>query len=183
MVPPTLNSGHPDLHFGICPLEPCFVPFAVLNLDLCLFNPDLRQRILSHKNQIKVKRIFNLESFPVLMSHRKRGRLVLVLIRGINDSLKMTQQIEVTPESSFIVSTRIKKTHQEISKSSPWQPIYKNYTGPSNILRDSHKLFVYNYNERTHHHVFKIQPTSKKGSTAQKAGSPGLRDPARSVDS
>ena len=42
MVHPTLNSGHPDLHFGKCPLEPCFVPFAVLNLDLCLFNPDLR---------------------------------------------------------------------------------------------------------------------------------------------
>ena len=55
------------------------------------------------------------------MSHRKRGRVVLVLIRGKDDSLKMTQQIEVTPESSFIVSTRIKeKTHQEISKLSPW---------------------------------------------------------------
>ena len=43
------------------------------------------------------------------MSHRKRGRVVLVLIRGKDDSLKMTQQIDVTPESSFIVSTRIYK--------------------------------------------------------------------------
>ena len=42
MAYPTLNSGHPDLHFEKCPLEPCYVPFAVLNLDLCLFNPDLR---------------------------------------------------------------------------------------------------------------------------------------------
>ena len=120
MVRPTLNSGHPDLHFGKCPLEPCLVPFAVFNLDLCLFNPDLRQRILSHKNQIKVKRIFNLESFETGFGEswgRRMNGTSKVLILGKDDSLKMTQQNEVTPDSSFIrfqffAGLKMKKPHQ-----------------------------------------------------------------------